>query len=123
MGETTLKDPERTRHRLEILNQAFRGLLAIHGGGAVALLAYLQAIENKDPALSKIVLVGILILAFGLVLAILFMALRYHTSFEDQRGNKNWKSWRIAAFICLYTSVALFVIAILILVIGSFCVL
>lgn len=123
MSATSLQDPERTRHRLEVLNQAFRGLLAIHGGGAVALLAYLQALENKNPALSKVVLVGMLFLVFGLVLAILFMTLRYHTSLEDQRGNPNWKRYRLAGFICLYTSVAFFVIAMLVLIIGSFCLL
>lgn len=121
--ETTLPDPERTRHRLELLNEAFKGLLLIHGGGAVALLAYLQAIGNANPSLSRVVLVGILFLVFGLVLAVLFMALRYHTSLEDQGGNPNWRAWRMGAFICLYGSLALFAVAMLVLIVGSFCLL
>ena len=120
MAETTLQDPERTRHRLEILNQAFRGLLAIHGGGAVALLAYLQALGDDKPDLSRVVLTGILLLTIGLVFAVLFMTLRYHTSLEDQRQNPNWRQYRWWSFFCLYGSVSLFVAAMLVLIIGSF---
>ncbi len=118
--KTTLPDPVRTEQRAEILNQAFRGLLLIHGGGAVALLAYLQAVGDKNPALSRIILVGILFLVLGLVLAVLFMAFRYHTSLEDQRGNPNWIAWRRWVFIFLYGSVAAFVFAMLVLVVGAF---
>lgn len=117
---TTLQDPERTRHRLELLNQAFRGLLIIHGGGAVALLAYLQALGTTNPSLSRVVLVGILFLVLGLVLAVLFMALRYHTSLEDQSGNPKWRAWRLGAFTCLYVSLGLFAVAMLVLIIGAF---
>jgi heme/copper-type cytochrome/quinol oxidase subunit 2 len=118
--KTTLTDPVRTEQRSEILNQAFRGLLIIHGGGAVALLAYLQAVSDKNPALSKIILVGILLLVAGLILAVLFMAFRYHTSLEDQRGNPNWRAWRRRVFVFLYGSVAAFAFAMLVLVIGAF---
>ena len=119
--KTSLKDAERTRHRLEILNQAFRGLLLINGGGALALLAYLQALEHKDPELSKIILIGLAFLVVGLVTAILFMALRYHTSYEDQRGNPNWEKYRRFVLIFLYGSLAFFVVAMGVLIIGSMC--
>lgn len=120
MPDTTLQDPERTRHRLEILNQAFRGLLAIHGGGVVALLAYLQALGTGQPSLSRVVLLAILNLVIGLILAVLFMTLRYHTSLEDQRGNPTWCRVRWWSFFCLYASVVLFLIGMLVLVSGSF---
>ena len=119
-NKTTLDDPVRTEHRAEILNQAFRGLLAIQGGGAVALLAFLQATGDKNPALSKVILIGILFLVVGLALAVLFMTFRYHTSLEDQRGNPKWKDWRRWVFRFLYGSVASFVIAMLVLIIGAF---
>ena len=121
MTERPLADPERTRHRLEILNQAFRGLLLIHGGGAVALLAYLQAIGESNPPLSRSILIGMLFLVLGLVFAVLFMTFRCHTSLEDQSGNPNWRSWRKYVFYFLYGSVAMFVIAMLVLIIGAFC--
>ena len=117
--KTTLADSVRTEQRAEVLNQAFRGLLIIHGGGAVALLAYLQAVGDKNPALSKIILVGILLLVVGLVLAVLFMTFRYHTSLEDQRGNPNWRTWRRWVFVFLYGSVAAFAFAMLVLVFGA----
>src|SRR5256885_304448 len=116
--KTTLADPVRTEQRAEILNQAFRGLLIIHGGGAVALLAYLQVVGDRNPALSKIILVGILLLVIGLVLAVLFMTFRYHTSLEDQRGNPHWRTCRGWIFVFLYGSVAAFALAMLVLVIG-----
>ena len=97
---TTLTDPERTRHRLEIMNLAFKGLLAIHGGGAVALLAFLQAVISTNPALAKIVLVGISCLGIGLFMAVIFMTFRYHTSLEDQRQSGNWKVYRTVSSYC-----------------------
>jgi uncharacterized membrane protein len=120
MSETTLADPERTRHRLEILNQAFKGLLIIHGGGAVALLAFLQALGNQNPELSKVILVGMAFLVIGLVLNVLFMTFRYHTSLEDQGRNPNWRKWRAWAFRFLYSSVACFVFAMGVLIVGAF---
>ena len=119
MAETTLQDAERTRHRLEIMNQAFRGLLAIQGGGVVALLAYLQALGNDAPSQSKLVLVTILFLVVGLTFAVLFMTFRYHTSLEDQKGNVHWRRWRFWSFFFLYGSIALFLMGMLVLVIGT----
>lgn len=119
-NRTTLADPERTRHRLEIMNLAFKGLLAIHGGGAVALLAFLQAVINTNPALAKIVLAGISCLGLGLVMAVIFMTFRYHTSLEDQRQSVNWRVYRTVSFLCLYGSLAMFLVAVVVLVIGTY---
>jgi hypothetical protein len=119
MTETTLQDAERTRHRLEIMNQAFRGLLAIQGGGIVALLAYLQALGNDAPHQSRLVLVTILFLVVGLTFAVLFMTFRYHTSLEDQKGNASWRCWRWWSFFFLYGSIALFFAGMLVLVVGT----
>ena len=102
------------------MNQAFRGLLAIQGGGVVALLAYLQALGNEAPSQSKLVLVTILFLVVGLTFAVLFMTFRYHTSLEDQKGNPHWRRWRWWSFFFLYGSVALFLAGMLVLVVGTF---
>jgi len=117
--KTTLHDPVLTEQRAQILNQAFKGLLAIHGGGSVALLAYLQATGNTNPALSKVILAGIFFLVVGLVLALLFMMFRYHTSIEDQRGNPNWRLWRRWNF-WFFEAVVAFVVAMLVLIGGAF---
>ena len=124
MGDdnTTLGDPERTRHRLELLNQAYRGLLTIHGGAIVALLAFLQAVQRDNPSQARVVLVAMIPLVVGLTLAILFMALRYHTSLADQSGNPNWRTIRLWSFVCLYGSVGLFLFSMLYLIFSSLCI-
>jgi hypothetical protein len=119
MNETTLQDAERTRHRLEIMNQAFRGLLAIEGGGVVALLAYLRALGNESLCQSQLVLITILLLVVALTFAVLFMTFRYHTSLSDQAHEPKWRRWRWWSFFFLYGSVALFLVGMLVLVIGT----
>jgi NhaP-type Na+/H+ or K+/H+ antiporter len=120
--KTTLPDPERTRHRLELLSQAYRGLLTVHGGAIVALLAFIQAVQKDNQPQARIALWTILPLVLGLVLAIVFMALRYHTSYADQSGNPKWRRWRTSSFACFYGSVGLFAAAMLYLVFASLCI-
>ena len=114
-----IKDPTRSQQRLEFLATAFRGLLAIHGGAAIALLAFLQAIYKDNPDLAKLVLVAILGPVIGLVLAIIFMILRYFTSLEDQRGNPNWKRYQKAYYVCMWMSLVCFLLSMLVVVIGG----
>ena len=71
---------ENMRVRAEFTTQGIRGLLLINGGGAAALLAFLQAIWEDEPALAEYVVTAIAWLAFGVVVAGLAFFLRYHTS-------------------------------------------
>ena len=118
-GETSLQDPVRTGHRLEILNQTFKGLLIINGGGAVSLLAYLQAIEN-NVALVKAVLAGLATFSAGLVLAILFMIFRDQTSKSDQFRKPAVMVFKRLEQVCLYGSVLAFIVAVILLVVGFY---
>lgn len=44
--------------RMEITGQAVRGLFLINGGGAVALLAFLQEIRGTDPRVNSLSALG-----------------------------------------------------------------
>jgi hypothetical protein len=62
------------------LNEAFNSLVLLHGGGAVALIAFLQENWGECPALSKIIVSGIGFLVVGLIIAIPIPLLRYRHS-------------------------------------------
>ena len=52
--------------RAAITTEGVRGLFLLNGGGALALLAFLQAVWEKHPALAKLALIGIGTFAVGL---------------------------------------------------------
>jgi hypothetical protein len=118
-SETSLQDPVRTAQRLEILNQAFKGLLIINGGGAVSLLAYLQAIEGNTQ-LIKSVLAGISAFSAGLVFAVLFMLFRDRTSRADQFHRPSVKIFKFFEELFLYSSLLAFIVAVTWLVLGYY---
>ena len=106
--------------RAEITNQGVRGLITINGGGAVALLAFLQAIWNKAPGLAKYVVIGIGVFSFGVFIAGFINFFRYHTSFAFQSGNtKKYNLFRYAAFFLQYASLICFATAMAIVVVGA----
>lgn len=121
-NKSSLPEPERTRHRLEIFNQLFRGLLIVGGGGIVALFAFLQAVSSR-PSLVKVVLVGILLLAASMVAALLFMKYRYETSEHDQFRTGKAHSYKKKERFCLNASIGLIGVAIVELVVGVWCLL
>jgi hypothetical protein len=55
--------------RAEVTSDGIKGLFLLNGGGAVALLAFLQAIWDRNPLLARYVLVGIAVMAFGAFIA------------------------------------------------------
>ena len=99
-----LTDEEQTRHRLEILNQFFRGMLLLNGGGCVALLAFLQAIwNNANASFVRGILIGMLAFIFGLVFTVVGQFIRYVTSLGLQFGHWYGRQAQIA-YRCLYSS-------------------
>lgn len=119
-----LRAPDFTRQRDELGKEGVRGILLINGGGAVALLAFLQAIWSKDVRLAEYVVHGISLLAFGVFLAGLASFLRYHSSFNFQQGKlRRWLWFRRAYIGCWYSSLLCFLIGIAIVVVGARCVL
>jgi hypothetical protein len=73
----SLADPEQTRNRAEILNQFFRGMLALNGGGCRPS-GVLQAIWNSvTPAFTRLVVIGLVFFIVGLTLTAGGQFMRY----------------------------------------------
>jgi hypothetical protein len=106
--------------RAAISTEGVKGLFLLNGGGALALLAFLQAVWDKNPALAKLALVGISIFAFGALLAGFVNFLRYHTSLSFQSGETcNYKMFKFFSLSCQYLSLVAFAVATGVLVIGA----
>jgi hypothetical protein len=89
-GIRRLSGEEQTRHRLEIRNQFFRGMLLLNGGGCVALLAFVQAIWNDaSPTFVRGILVGMALFIFGLFFTVAGQYLRYEISKASQFMRKH----------------------------------
>lgn len=73
--------------RAEITTEGVKGLFLMNGGGSIALLAFLQAIWEKQPQLAKFVLAGIAVMCLGLVLGGFINFFRYHASFNFPDAN------------------------------------
>jgi hypothetical protein len=83
MAGLTPKDM--TDQRNDAMREGVKALILMNGGGAVAMLAFLQAIWSKEPALVKYVLCGLGFLVIGVALGGLVHFFRYHTSLAYQR--------------------------------------
>jgi hypothetical protein len=83
MAGLTPKDM--TDQRNDAMREGVKALVLMNGGGAVALLAFLQAIWSKEPALIKYVLWGVGFLVIGVALTSLVHFFRYHTSLATQQ--------------------------------------
>lgn len=99
-----------TEQRNEAMVQTVRGLLLVNGGGAVVLLAFLQAIWSDPRAidLAHSIILGIGFLAAGLVVALGVHPLRYMTAFRFQARRRTWVLWRLGYLLCTVASLALF---------------
>ena len=85
----------RTRQRDQAASELVRGLLIINGGGAAALLAFLQAIWSSNKALAKPTIVALVILSVGAVLGASFHLFRHQASWHHQSGDlKRWAKFR-----------------------------
>src|SRR6266705_632759 len=85
----------RTRQRDEAASELVRGLLIINGGGAAALLAFLQAIWSSNKALARPTIVALVILSVGAVLGAAFHLFRHQASWHHQSGDlKRWAKFR-----------------------------
>jgi hypothetical protein len=81
-----LSAADRTKQRNEAATELVKALLIINGGGAVALLAFLQAIWVPSHVLAKPTVIGIAFLAFGALLAAAFHLFRHQASLKYQFG-------------------------------------
>jgi hypothetical protein len=75
--------------RAQIDTETFKGLLAINGGGTIALLSFLAAILNKPnvTALAHAVLWGVLVMMLGVAAAVVHNHLRRRCSLLYEHHN------------------------------------
>jgi hypothetical protein len=114
--------------RSQIDTETYKGLLVINGGGAVALLSFLAAILNR-PNVSPLVhavLWGVILLMFGLALAVMHNHLRRRCDLtyelhdgKPRRGQLFGFNLRepmvcCCSWACMWLSLGAFVIAALI---------
>jgi predicted component of type VI protein secretion system len=111
-----------TDQRNDALREGVKGLFLMNGGGAVAMLAFLQAIWEDNPQLAKYVVASIALLAAGVFLAGLVQFFRYNASFSFQ-GDKHcaFKVYRFLYLTAAYCSLVAFLVGVLIMVSGAWC--
>ena len=120
--ESGLQSKDFTEQRNEALREGVKGLLLINGGGATAMLAFLQATWTTKPQLAKYVVGCVALLAVGLFLAGLVQFFRYQASFAFQDHKST--AFRVYRFLYLaasYSSLAAFLVGVFIVVFGVWC--
>ena len=111
-----------TEQRNDALREGVKGLLLINGGGATAMLAFLQATWTTKPQLAKYIVGCIAFLAVGLLLAGLVQFFRYRASFSFQGGrSRAFGIYRCLYLAAAYGSLVAFLLGVLTLVLGAWC--
>lgn len=111
-----------TEQRNDALREGVKGLFLMNGGGAVAMLAFLQAIWKENPHLAQYVIGCIFFFSVGVFLAGLVQFFRYHASFNLQDGRHcAFKVYRFLYLTTAYVSLAAFLVGVLIVVSGAWC--
>lgn len=111
--------PSRKDYRLsraKLLTEGYKGLLMVNGGGAAALLAFVQAVW-QDRALANLALTGLGFMIAGLFFAMLVPFLRFHHSWDAERKQQGDQSHecrrKLLRFLftaCQYLSALAFVV-------------
>ncbi len=113
---------ETDKSRADVLTESVKALLLVNGGGAVALLAFLQSVWS-NAALARVTFVGIAWMGAGLVFALLVQPFRFsHSKLVQRTGDRKTIFWFLYS-ICEYSSVLAFVVALGHLVCGGLSVL
>lgn len=110
----------RTKQRDQAASELVRALLIINGGGAVALLAFLQAIWASEKALAKPTIAALVALAFGAVCAAAFHFFRHQASWYNQKTEKEkWAKFRRFYLVSAALSLIAFVVGTAIVALGA----
>lgn len=122
---TAPEDPigARARHdaRMQMGNESVRGLFLVNGGGAIALLAFLQEIWIPEPGLAQWILYGLLAFTIGVTLAAPINLIRAQSSLFHQYGPAKKGEFRRKAYLVLtWLSVACFAFGCTLVIIGGF---
>lgn len=111
-----------TQQRDDALREGVKGLLLINGGGATAMLAFLQATWTTKPQLARYIVGCIAFLAAGLFLAGLVQLFRYQASFSFQSGrSRPFRIYRCLYLTAAYASLVAFLLGVLTLLRGAWC--
>ena len=105
-----MSEADLMKQRNEAIAELVKALLIINGGGAVALLAFLQSAWVQEKALVVPVAYAVSVLAFGSLLAAACHLLRYHASWYHQSGNTA-RSARFRRFYLVIAWASLFAFA------------
>jgi archaellum biogenesis protein FlaJ (TadC family) len=90
-----------------------KALLIINGGGAVALLAFLQAIWAQNRELAKPTIIALIFFAVGAVTAAAFHLFRHQASWHHQDKNeKKWAKFRRLYLVSASISLIAFIVAV-----------
>ena len=107
--------------RTDIAAHGMRGLFLINGGGAVALLAFLQAVWTTGAALVPYIASALVLFALGLGFAASVPFIRIAASGEYEDGNTNsgdrYSLWHR---LLEKLSIGAFLVGVLVVVIGVF---
>jgi hypothetical protein len=108
--------------RAQIDTETFKGLLVINGGGAVSLLAIFSQIISKVgyEGLARAVMVGVLFMAFGLVVAVVHNYLRRRCSHIHSLHNMAPPPGRLFGFLLTRPTVCWFSLLFMWLSLASF---
>lgn len=111
-----------TEQRNDALREGVKGLFLMNGGGAVAMLAFLQAIWKENPQLAKYVIGCIVFFSVGVFLAGLVQFFRYHAS-SNLQGDRQcaFKVYRSLYLMTAYGSLAAFLVGVSVVVSGVWC--
>jgi hypothetical protein len=103
--------------RAAILNEAYKGLLAVHGGAIAAMLAFASQAALRSQVLLQAVFVSLFIFAVGLTLGLLIPYFRFLNSKAAEQRDRDGESlsrartpswW--AYTLCQYLSVTAFLL-------------
>jgi hypothetical protein len=111
-----------TQTRNQILNEGFKGLVLINGGGAAALAAFLQAIWDKPAAaaMRMYLLIGIGLLLLGTALAAILFLARYMSFFHPNTNIMTRNPWWWTTIALVSLSLVCFLIGMGTALIGGF---
>ena len=108
-----------THQRNEDIREGIKGLLLINGGGATAMLAFLQATWSTRPQISCYVAVCIGCMGVGLAFAALVPFFRYHASFAVQENRReDFKRHRRLYLAAFVVSLSMFLVGVFFVVYG-----
>lgn len=103
-----------TDQRTDAIREGVKGLFLMNGGGAVALLVFLEKVWKGRPLLAKYIIVRIAFLVLGVVLAGLVHFFRVHASVALQSNlgihSPEFLWFRRTYFAFAYLSVATFIV-------------